>query len=124
MATAKKTTAGHGRDAPSTLSPAARTWWHRLVVEFDLTDAAAQLLLTQALVHWDRAHAADARIAKDGLMLSSGKAMKAHPLIAISRDSNAAFQRALKALNLDIVPLHSAPGRPPTLPTPLRKVGD
>ena len=38
--------------------------------------------------------------------------VKAHPMTTVERDSRAAFMAGLKALNLDLEPLHDGPGRP------------
>jgi P27 family predicted phage terminase small subunit len=113
-----------GRNAPSTLSAEAADRWRKLTLEYAITDVAGLMLVEAALVAWDRMRAAQALIKRDGMVVASSNGQqRAHPAVAIERDSRNAFQRALKQLNLDIEPLRDATGRPPGLPLPLRKKG-
>ncbi len=43
--------------APPHLSPAAKRWFREIATDFDITDRAGLLLLTQAAECWDRATA-------------------------------------------------------------------
>jgi hypothetical protein len=50
---------------------------------------------------------------RDGLVVSDRFGQqKPHPAAAIERDSKQTLLRNLRALNLDLEPLHDRPGRP------------
>jgi P27 family predicted phage terminase small subunit len=74
--------------APAHLSAEAKQWWRLLRDEYSLDDQAGRLLLQVALEAFDRLRQCQAAIAKDG-MLSRGskKQPRAHPLLAVERDS-------------------------------------
>lgn len=99
---------------PRHLSKSARELWNKLHQEFDLSDTAASLLLESALSAWDRMEAARIILARQGLIVTDRFGQRqAHPAAAILRDSQAAFQRALRELHLDLEPLANRPGRRP-----------
>lgn len=99
--------------APASLSPEAKRLWRRLLSEYSVTDGAGLLLLRTALEALDRMRAAQAELTRDGVTVRDkfGQA-KAHPACQIERDARTGMLAALKALRLDIEPLHDAPGRP------------
>jgi P27 family predicted phage terminase small subunit len=104
----------HGHNPPATLSKAAAEQWRRLQFEFGITDAPGLLLLQTGLEAWDRMQEAQALIRRDGLVVPAANGgTRCHPAVSIERDSRVAFQRALRQLNLDIVPTRDGPGRPP-----------
>jgi len=114
MSTTAKTPSRTSRDPPATLSAPAKEHWRRLRADFDIADAAGLLLLEQALTSWDLAQRAARVVAKEGMTVSgSHGGTKPHPLIAVGRDATSAFQRALRQLNLDVLPVANKPGRPP-----------
>jgi P27 family predicted phage terminase small subunit len=89
--------------APAHLPPTAKRLWTRLVSDFGIDDAGGlELVLTACLAH---ARAQDAReaIAKDGAVTRDrfGQ-LRAHPAVAIERDSLSLLVRALRALNLEL----------------------
>jgi hypothetical protein len=52
-------------------------------------------------------------IERDGMtVLDRFGQRKAHPLLPAERDARAQMLAALRALNLDVEPLHERPGRP------------
>lgn len=87
--------------------------WAEILKEYSIDDAAGLRILRVALEAYDRAQAARASIDRDGMTVHDkfGQ-VKPHPLLPIERDSRAAFLAGLKALNLDLEPLQSRPGRP------------
>lgn len=86
---------------PSHLSTAAQQLWTRLRREYELDDAAAEVLLLSALEARDRAAEARERIDKEGLTVEDrfGQA-KPHPLLAVERDSKSTMHAALRQLHL------------------------
>jgi P27 family predicted phage terminase small subunit len=97
----------HG--GPDHLSEEAKSWWARLVEEFQLEDDAAHLLLQTALEAFDRMRGCQSAIERDGATVPDRFGQhKPHPLLAAERDSRAQMLAALKALNLDLEPLRDA----------------
>jgi P27 family predicted phage terminase small subunit len=98
---------------PKVLSTEARTWWKRLVSEYAIDDDAGLLLLQTAMEAFDRMRVAQEAIREDGVtVLDRFGQRKAHPLLPAERDARSQMLAALKALNLDVEPLHDRPGRP------------
>jgi P27 family predicted phage terminase small subunit len=101
------------RTAPKELSTEARSWWRRLVSEYSIDDDAGLLLLQTAMESFERMRLAQAAIKRDGVtVLDRFGQRKAHPLLPAERDARAQMLAALKALNLDVEPIHDRPGRP------------
>lgn len=100
--------------APAGLSEPAKTWWRRIVNDYEITDAAGRLLVETALQAFDRMHEARELITKHGAVTKDrfGQ-LRPNPATVIERDSRAAMLHALKQLNLDLEPLRDGPGRPP-----------
>jgi P27 family predicted phage terminase small subunit len=99
--------------APKHLSKEAKRIWRDIVAEYAIDDVAGLKILRVALEALDRAQAAREIIDRDGMTLTDKFGQtKSHPLLANERDSRAAFLAGVKALNLDIEPLHPGPGRP------------
>ncbi len=87
--------------------------WSEILKEYSIDDAAGLRILRVALEAFDRAQAARAAIDKEGMtVMDKFGQIKPHPLLPIERDSRAAFLAGLKALNLDLEPLQTRPGRP------------
>lgn len=60
-----------------------------------------------------RLRLAQEAIQRDGMtILDRFGQRKAHPLLPAERDARSQMLAALKALNLDVEPLHDRPGRP------------
>lgn len=99
--------------APKTLSTEGRTWWKRIVTEYDVTDDGGRLLLQTALEAFDRMRNCQAAIKRDGEMVKDRfDQLKPHPLLPAERDARAQMLAAMKALNLDLEPLRDRVGRP------------
>ena len=112
--TAPKPPKRPGIDPPASLSKPARDWWRRLMSEYAIDDQAGLMLLEVTLQAFDRMREAQKTIKEEGAIVrnDAGNA-RAHPCIAIERDSRIAMLHGFKALNLSIEPLRSGPGRPP-----------
>lgn len=99
---------------PPGLSASAAAWWKKLLIEYEIADAAGLLLLETALQAFDRMHEARALIVKHGsVTIDRFGQLRANPASTVERDSRSAMLSALKALNLDLEPLRDAAGRPP-----------
>jgi P27 family predicted phage terminase small subunit len=83
------------------------------VDDYTIRDEAGLLLLATALEAFDRMRQAQQAIAKDGATFRDrfGQ-IRVNPATTVERDSRAGMMAALKALNLDLEPLHDRPGRP------------
>ena len=93
------------------LAPGTRAWFTSVVATYSLEPHHLQLLQLAGEA-WDRCQQAREAIARDGLiMLTTGKA---HPAVAIERDSRFAFARLIRELDLDAEPPPSW-SRPPGL---------
>lgn len=69
------------------------------------------VLLQAALEAWDRCQQARALIDAEGIVVAGRSGPKAHPAVAIERDSRLATVRALRELDLEGEPLPDP--RPP-----------
>jgi P27 family predicted phage terminase small subunit len=97
---------------PKHLSREAKSLWKKLVSRWVL-DEAGLVLLESALEAFDRMRGAQEAVAKDGAFIKDRfDQLRAHPAIAVERDAKGVLLRNLKALGLDIEPLHAGPGRP------------
>jgi hypothetical protein len=85
----------------------------RLKDEYEIDDQGGILhLLIFADADTTERNAQDI-VNRDGLILQDRFGQKrAHPLLTVIRDARSQKLAALKALNLDIVPLRDRPGRP------------
>ena len=100
-------------EVPRGLSKTAVRWWKRFQADYALDDAGGRLLLESALRQFDRAEEARAVIDKEGsTVVDRFGQRRAHPAAAIERDARSGLLGALRALNLDLVPLKDGPGRP------------
>lgn len=87
--------------APAHLAPATRAWWSAVQADYDLEEHHVRLL-TLAGEAFDRSVQARELIAQDGLCVPTGDGgKKAHPAVAIERDSRLAFARLVRELDLD-----------------------
>lgn len=100
--------------SPPHLAPATRRWWLAVHRDYTLEEHHTRLL-TLAAEAFDRAVQARELIARDGLTVPTADgSVKAHPAVAIERDSRLAFSRLLRELDLDAGAPSEAP-RPPAL---------
>jgi P27 family predicted phage terminase small subunit len=94
-----------GPTAPKRLRAATRRWWTEVVRDYDLEPHHLRLL-TLACEAWDRCQQAREILRRDGIVTTDRYGSpKAHPAVAIERDSRLAFARLLRELDLDGEPL-------------------
>ena len=88
--------------APAHLSKDARAWWRAVTSEY-LLEPHHLRLLQAAAEAWDRAQGARQEVAAYGSLTitDSNGNMRAHPLIAVERDSRTLFARLVRELDLD-----------------------
>jgi P27 family predicted phage terminase small subunit len=101
------------KPAPKGLSTEAAGWWRSLMTEYEISDQSGLLLLQTALEAFDRMRHCQDAIKRDGpMVLDRFQQRKSHPLLPAERDARSQMLAALKALHLDVEPLHDGPGRP------------
>lgn len=99
---------------PPGLSPEARRFFRDVSTEYAVTDPGGLRLLRTASEALDLMRAAQAVVARDGLTTTDRYgAVRAHPMLAVVRDSRTAMLAAIRQMGLDIEPLQPGPGRPP-----------
>lgn len=99
---------------PTTLSDDAASWWRTMQHEYQIIDAGGLTLLALAAEARDRMHRAATLVLEHGeVVFPEGLAPRANPACAVERDARAQMIAALKALHLDVEPLHDTRGRPP-----------
>ena len=102
-----------GPKPPAHLAAATKRWWRSVVAEYQLEEHHIRLL-TLACEAWDRAQAARALVAAEGLVvLDRFGQPKAHPAVAIERDARIGFARLVREIDLD--------GEPAPDPRPTRR---
>jgi phage terminase small subunit len=82
--------------APAGLSEASQRVWRQVHEQYDVSSAPSLELLESALRSRDRAEQARRVLDKDGLLIGEGT--RPHPLIAVERDSRAAFVNVMRTL--------------------------
>jgi hypothetical protein len=96
------------------LTPEGKKIFRAIVGEYEIQGTPWHQLARVTAEAYDRAQKAREAIDRDGMtVIDKFGQRKPHPLLAIERDSRAAFLAGLKALNLDLEPLRDGPGRPP-----------
>lgn len=96
--------------APRHLRAGTRRWYASVLEEYDLEPHHQRLLQAAAEV-WDRLQEAREALRKDGTYVDGRYGVRAHPAVAVERDSRIAFARLLRELDLD-----GEPGPDPRLP--------
>ena len=98
---------------PEHLKKPGREMYEQIGSEYGIDDAGGLQLLTVAAECLDRMRNAQAEIEKNGAVLTDRYGgLKAHPSIAIEKDSRIGLMAALKQLNLDLEPLRDRRGNP------------
>lgn len=95
---------------PRHLSPESRRLWRETTRVYQL-EARHLAILVCALEAFDRMREAQAAVKADGAYVEGRFGMKAHPGLAVERDSRLAFLRAQRELGLD---LEVPASRPPS----------
>lgn len=96
---------------PTHLSTPSRRWIKQILEDFDLESFHFRLLV-KAAEAWDRSEQAREQIVRDGITVPDRYGvLKAHPAVAIERDSRLAFARLLRELALDAAAPESRPPR-------------
>ena len=95
---------------PADLAEPEAEMWRRLQSEYALEDAGAVVLPGLLCRNLQLARECRERVEQDGKVTPAGRE---HPLLKVMRDADKAAATALRALNLDLEPLRSGPGRPP-----------
>ena len=99
---------------PDHLRPDTADWWQSVLRDYDLEDHHIRLLRL-ACESWDRGQQAREQIDRDGLTVRTADGgLKAHPAVAIERDTRLAFARLVRELDLD-AGAPSERSRPPAL---------
>lgn len=101
---------------PPHLSDESKGIWRSVLEEYELDEKRHQAMLLVALEAFDRMREAQAAIRRDGAYIDGRFGKKAHPALAIERDSRIAFLRAQRELGLDL----TAAPEPPRSPSPWR----
>jgi P27 family predicted phage terminase small subunit len=100
---------------PAHLSESARTWWRSCVKDYVL-EPHHLCLLQLAAEAWDRCQQARATIDREGPTFRDDRGnVRAHPAVAIERDSRIAFARLVRELDLDVEPPANGRFGPPAL---------
>lgn len=98
-------------DVPAHLSAESQALYRSTVEDYEL-EARHVAILTTALEAFDRMRQAQEAVNKDGAYIPDRwGGLKAHPALAVERDSRIAFLRAQRELGLD---LEAPASRPPT----------
>jgi P27 family predicted phage terminase small subunit len=101
------------RKPPKHLSAESRKQYSAIASEYNIADDVGLLVLQTAFEAFDRMRLAQAQVKEDGATTTDRFGQtKAHPLLTVERDARAQFLAALKALHLDVEPLHDKAGRP------------
>lgn len=99
--------------APAGLKLAGRRLWRSIVVDYQLEPFHLAILKT-ACECVDRIEEARAAVEAEGLTIEGRFGAKAHPALAVERDSRVALLRALRELSLDTATAESY-ARPPRI---------
>jgi P27 family predicted phage terminase small subunit len=102
-------------DPPAHLARPGRELWRQIQDQFVVADAGGLALLTVACEALDRCRQAQTALLEAGSLtvVDQRGALKTHPAVTIERDAWGVMSRALKQLNLDVLPAGN-PGRPAT----------
>jgi phage terminase small subunit len=99
---------------PRTLGKHGRSLWDRIMSTYDIRDSGGIELLTLACQALDRAESLRERIDAEGEVIIVRGTPKEHPAVKAELANRAFVARSLSRLGLDVEPLRSAIGRPPS----------
>jgi phage terminase small subunit len=98
---------------PKNMSLSAKKAWKALAFEYGIRDAIGIQILTEYCQALQRAEESREKIRIEGSVIEDRfKQRKEHPACVTERGAVSTMLACLKALNLDIEPLHDHPGRP------------
>jgi phage terminase small subunit len=103
--------------APPHQSAPMTKWWREVTEAYSLEPHHLHQL-ELAADSYDRATAARELLLEEGITVRTETGIKAHPAVAIERDSRSAFLAALRELDLDCA---AAPHRPPPIKSNRRR---
>jgi len=104
-----------GPNPPAHLSDPSKTWWRSVVTDFALEPHHLNLLRL-ACEAWDRCQQAREAIGKDGITIKDDRGnLRAHPAVAIEKDSRIAVARLIRELDLDTEPPANSRVGPPSI---------
>ncbi|WP_104668915.1 hypothetical protein [Ensifer adhaerens] len=98
---------------PPHLRPETRKWIRQILADFELESHHFRVLVKTAEA-WDRSEQAREQLVGGLVVEDRYGTPKAHPCVAIERDSRTAFFRGLRELALDGVDAPEAPRAPRT----------
>jgi phage terminase small subunit len=84
---------------PQDLSDEMQAWWKRITTDYNL-ESHELCVLAAAWRAWDRMEQARKIIAAEGLTVMGQFGPRAHPCLAVERDSRLAFARLVRDLKL------------------------
>lgn len=97
------------------LSREAENLKKAIMEAYNFDDQASLAVLDQALEAYDLLNRAQLVVDCDGLLVQGDRGgVKAHPLLAVIRDSRAQFLAAIKLLHLDLAGVENKPAGRPT----------
>ena len=91
------------KGAPGHLRAATARWYASVIEDYDL-EPHHERLLQAATETWDRLQEAREMLRQEGTYIEGRYGPKAHPAVAVERDSRIAFARLLRELDLDSEP--------------------
>lgn len=101
--------------APGHLSPPTRSWFNRVVADYQLEPHHLRLLQL-AGESWDRAQQARELIGREGITMTDDRGnTRAHPAVAIEKDARIGFTRLIRELDLDVEAPRTSRTGPPAL---------
>ena len=102
----------HPSSPPVHLGDEAADLWTSVIHDYDL-DPGGLVLLEALCDTWERYIEARDTLAADGAFVDGRYGLRAHPAVAVERDSRVMLARLVRELDLEGVPL-PAPKRPPS----------
>ncbi len=97
---------------PRILGKHGRSLWDRILSEYDVGDAAGIELLAQACAAADLAERLNEEVERDGAVVRSRGAVRAHPAIKDLIAARSFVVRTLIKLGLNFEPARTSAGRP------------
>ena len=101
-------------DPPANLGPAGQSLWRAILSQYDIRDAGGLALLEQASRASDRAERLRAEIDGVGEIIHTRNGPREHPGLKAELASRAFVARTLVKLGLNLEPVRSSAGRPPS----------